>query len=80
MLSFTNRERRVIASENKCFNPRNQKSSRGIRYARKFRLRTDASRDTRCSHALDSQLPRVIAERAIHHGLVMNGRSFDQNQ
>ena len=56
------------------------KSSHGVRHARKFRLRTDASRDTRCSRTLNTQLSRVIAERAIHHGLVMDGRSFDQNQ
>ena len=43
--------------------------------SRKFRLRTDASRDTRCSRALNTQLPRVIAERAIHHAIVIDGRS-----
>ena len=32
-------------------------SSRCVRHARKFRLRTDASRDTRCSRALNTQLP-----------------------
>ena len=32
---------------------------------RKFHLRTDASCDTRCSHTLNTQLPRVIAEGAI---------------
>ena len=42
------------------------KSSCGVRHARKYRLRTDASRDTRCLRALNTQLPRVIAERAIH--------------
>ena len=36
-------------------------------------LRTDASLDTRYSRALSTQLPRVIAERAIHHGQVMGG-------
>ena len=56
------------------------KSSRGVCHERKFRLPTDASRDTRCSRTLKMQLPRVIAERAIHHGLVMDGRSFGQNQ
>ena len=55
-------------------------SSRGVRHARKFRLHTDASRNTRCSCALNTQLPRVIAERAIHHVIVMDGRSFDQSQ
>ena len=49
-------------------------------HARKFRLRTDASRDTRGSRAFNMQLPRVIAKRAIHYGPVMNGRSFWQNQ
>ena len=38
--------------------------SRGVRHTRKFRLRIDASRDTRCSRALNTQLPRVIAERS----------------
>ena len=47
---------------------------------RKFRLRTDASRDTRCSRALNMQLPRAIAERAIHHAIVMDGWSFGQSQ
>ena len=57
-----------------------QKLSRDVRHARKFRLRTNASRDTRCSRALNKQLPWVIADRAIHHCLVMDGRSFGQNQ
>ena len=48
--------------------------------ARKFRLRRDASRNTGCSRALNTQLPRVIAERAIHHVIVMDGRSFGQSQ
>ena len=42
-------------------------SSHGVRHARKFRLPTDASRDTWCSCTLNMELPRVIAERAIHH-------------
>ena len=58
------------------FQSKKPNSSRGGRHARKFRLRTDASRNTRCSRALNSQLPRVIAERAIHHVIVMDGRSF----
>ena len=66
--------------ENKCFNPRNQKSLRGVRHACKFRLRTDASRDTWCSRALGTQVPRVIAKRAIHYGPIMDGQSFWQNQ
>ena len=49
------------------FQSKKPNSSRGVRHARKFRLRTDASRNTRCSRALNTQLPRVIAERAIHH-------------
>ena len=48
--------------------------------SRKVRLRTDASRDTRRSRALNTQLPRVIAERAIHHVIVMDGRNFGQSQ
>ena len=43
-------------------------------------LHTDASHDTRCSRALNTQLPRVIAERAIHHIIVMDGWSFGQRQ
>ena len=31
-------------------------------------------------HALNTQLSRVIAERAIHHVIVMDGRSFGQSQ
>ena len=58
------------------FKSKTPKSSRDVRHAHKFILRTDASRDTR----LNTQLPRVIAERAIHHGLVMDGQSFGQNQ
>ena len=62
------------------FQSKNPNSSRGVRHARKFRLRTDASRDTQCSRALNIQLPQVIAERAIHHVIVMDGRSFGQSQ
>ena len=50
----------------KMFQSKKPKSLRGVRHARKFRLRTDSSRDTQCSHALNTQLPRVIAKRAIH--------------
>ena len=62
------------------FQSKKPNSSRGVRHERKFRLRTDASRDTRFLRALDTQLPRVVAERAIHHGLLMDGRSFGQSQ
>ena len=62
------------------FQSKKPNSSRGVRPARKFRLRTDTSRDTRCSRALNAQLPRVIAERAIHYVIVMDGRSFGQSQ
>ena len=55
------------------FQSQKQISSCGIRYTRKFRLRTDASRKTQCLHALITQLPCVIVERAIHHGLVLDG-------
>ena len=55
-------------------------SSRGVRHARKFHLCTDASRDTQCSRVLNTQLPRVKVERAIHHVIVMDGRSFGQSQ
>ena len=62
--------------ENKCFNPRNQ----NYRVTHKFCLCTDASYDTQCSHALNTQLPRVNAECAIHHGLVIDGQGFGLNQ
>ena len=62
------------------FQSKKPNSSRGVRHVRKFHLRTDASRDTRCSHALNTQLPRVKVERAIHHVIVMDGRSFGQSQ
>ena len=55
------------------FQTKKPKSSRGVHHAYKFRLRTDASRDTRCSLVLGTQLPSVFAERAIHHSLVMDG-------
>ena len=55
-------------------------SSRGGRHMCKFCLRTDASHDTRCSRTLNTQLPSVIAEHAIHHSLVMDGQSFGQSQ
>ena len=44
------------------------------------RARTDASRDTRLSRTLNMQISRVIAERAIHHVIVMDGRSFGKSQ
>ena len=42
------------------FQSKTPKSSRGVRHTRKFRLRTDALRDTRCTRAFNTQLPRVI--------------------
>ena len=33
----------------------------------------------RCLRVLNTQLPRVIAERVIHHVIVMGGRSFGQS-
>ena len=62
------------------FQSKKPNSSRGVRHARKLRLCTDAPRDTRCSRALNTQLLRVIAERAIHHVIVMDGWSFGQSQ
>ena len=62
------------------FQSKKPNSSRAVCHAQKFRLRTDASRDTRCSRALNTQLPCIIAERAIHHVIVMDGRSFGQSQ
>ena len=62
------------------FQSKKPNSSRGVSHARKFRLRADVSRDTRCSHALNTQLPRVIAERAIHHVIVLDGRGFGRSQ
>ena len=62
------------------FQSKKPNTSRGVPHTRKFRLRTDASRDTWCSRALNTQLPRVIVERAIHHVIVTDGRSFGQSQ
>ena len=62
------------------FQSKKPNSLRGVRHVRKFHLRTDASRDTLCSRALNTQLPREIAERAIHHVIVIDGRSFGQSQ
>ena len=62
------------------FQSKKPNSSRGVSHARKFHLRTDASRDMRCSRALNTQLSRVKVERAIHHVIVMDGRSFGQSQ
>ena len=62
------------------FQSKKPESSSGDRHERKFRLRTDASCETLCSRALNTQLPCVIAERVIHHSLVMDGRSFGQSQ
>ena len=55
-------------------------SSCGVHHERKFHLRTDPSCDMQCSRALDTQLPCVIAEHAIHHVIVMDGWSFGQSQ
>ena len=62
------------------FQSKKPKSPRGVRLTRKFCLRTDESCDTQFSRVLNMQLPRVIAEHAIHHDVVMDGRSFGQNQ
>ena len=62
------------------FQSKKAKSLCGVRHTRKFCLRTDASGDSRSSRALNTQQPHVIAERAIYYGLVMDGRSFGQNQ
>ena len=61
------------------FQSKKPNSLRGVRHARKFHLRADVSRDTRCSRALNTQLHRVIAESAIHV-IVMDGRGFGQSQ
>ena len=58
------------------FQSKKPNSSRGVRHARKFHLRTDASRNTWCSRALNTQVPHVKVERAIHHVIVMDGQSF----
>ena len=58
------------------FQSKKPKSSYGVRHTHKFRLRTDASRDMRCLHTLNTQLARVIAERTIHHGLVVGWAEF----
>ena len=53
---------------------------RVVRHARKFRLHTDASRVRGVHARWIRNYPRVIAERAIHHVIVMDGRSFGQSQ
>ena len=59
------------------FQSKKPKSLRGVHHhACKFRLRTDVSRDTRGSRALNTRLPRVIAKRAIHYSTIMDGRRF----
>ena len=64
-------------SENKCFNPRNQIHCVAFdARVNSVCVYTDESHDTRCSHALNMQLTRVIVERAIHHSLVMDGQSL----
>ena len=62
------------------FQSKKPNSSCGGRHACKFHLRTDASHITRCSRALNTQLPYVIAECTIHYGLVKEGRCFGQSQ
>ena len=62
------------------FQSKKPNSACGVRRARKFCLRTDVSRDMRCSGTLDTQLPRDFAEHATHHFIVEDGRSFDQSQ
>ena len=62
------------------FQSKKPNTSRGVCHAHKFHLRTDASRNTWFSHVLNTQLPHVIAERAIHHVIVMDGQSFGQSQ
>ena len=62
------------------FQSKKPNSSRGVRHARKFRLRTCASRDTWYSRVLNTELPCVIAVRTIYHVIVMDGRSFGQSQ
>ena len=62
------------------FQSKKPKSLRGIHHVREFHLHTNASLKKQCSRSLSTQLPCVIAECNIHHGLVMDGWSFDQNQ
>ena len=62
------------------FESKKQNSPRGVRHACRYRLRTDASPDTCCSRVLVTQLSRVFAERAIHHVIVMDGRTFGQSE
>ena len=51
------------------FQSKTPKSSRDVRHARKIRLRSDSSRDMRCTRAFNTQLLRVITELAIHNCL-----------
>ena len=54
------------------FQSKKPKSLHDVRHARKLHLRTDPSRDTLCLRVLNTQLPRVIEEHAIHQGVVMD--------
>ena len=59
------------------FQSKKPKSSlHGARHARKLCLRTDASHDTRCSRALNTQQQGVIAKRAICYCPIIDGWSF----
>ena len=51
-----------------------------VRRSSEFHLYTEASGDTRCTDMLNTQLPCIIAERAIHLSFSMDGLSFVQNQ
>ena len=61
------------------FQSKKPKSSRGVHQERIFCLHTNTSCSTQSSRALDTLFPRIIAERAIHHGVVMDGWRFGQN-
>ena len=66
--------------ENECFNPRNQIHLVAFVMRLNSVCGADVSCDTWCSRALNTQLPDVIAERAIHHVIVMDGQGFGQSQ
>ena len=66
--------------ENKCFNPRNQ--NHRVVFVTRVNFVCVQMRHTirGLQFALNTQLLRVITERAIYQGVVMDGQSFGQNQ
>ena len=58
------------------FQSKKPKSSRGVRHVRKFGLRKDASRDTQCSGALNTQLYPEKLMNAVSKILKLQDKIF----